>query len=82
MNELVQYIIGKKLYYIMGKTIQYKLIIGEWTLLLKGHSRSNMNCKALYLVKTRTHITCDKRYKVECKVTETVAVYGPNQLSC
>ena len=55
----------------MGKTLQYNFIIVELLLLLNGHSRSHVTCKALRPFQTKTHSNCSKIYKIEHKVTIT-----------
>ena len=54
MGKIIQYIMGKIIQYIMGKIIQYNFMFGELLLLLKGHSRSHVTCKALCPFQTKT----------------------------
>ena len=56
---------------IMGKIIQYNFMVGELLLLLKGHSRSHVTCKALYPFQTK-HIVTVVRFKIAYKVTVTL----------
>ena len=47
-------------------------MVGESLLLLKGHSKTHMTCKALCPVQTKIHSSCNKSYKIEYKVTVMV----------
>jgi len=73
---IVQLIMGKIIHYIIGKILQYNVMIVEFLLLLKGRSRSHVTCKALYPFRTKTHSNCSKSYQIEHKVKVTVIAFN------